>query len=201
MFLLFKKVPEGFVPLPSLALVSTFCAKVIITKINLGDTNLIQSFHKIMDDITERLCLLLFCDWTPILDSRVLPSFLKRANCLLSLSQFYRSVFQSRQASGGGGGGGGKWQHDMFQGGFNGVSQAQTPAKSGGSKLLISNLDYGVSDDDIKVNAYCCDCMLSTFSFIMYTFHNFVSVMYLTDIIISLGHFVLPIIIPLFLLN
>ena len=53
-------MPEGFVPLPSLALVSTFCVKAIIAKINLGDTNLIQSFHKIMDDITERLCLLLF---------------------------------------------------------------------------------------------------------------------------------------------
>ena len=131
------------------------------------------------------------------MDSRALPSFLKRANCLLSLSQFYRSVFQSRQASGGGGGGGGKWQHDMFQGGFNGVSQAQTPAKSGGSKLLISNLDYGVSDDDIKVNAYCYVCMLSTFSFIMYTFHNFVSVMYLIDTIISLAILCYP----LFLLN
>lgn len=97
------------------------------------------------------------------MDSRALPSFLKRANCLLSLSQFYRSVFQSRQASGGGGGGGGKWQHDMFQGGFNGVSQAQTPAKSGGSKLLISNLDYGVSDDDIKVSKCLLLCLYAKY--------------------------------------
>lgn len=45
-----------------------------------------------------------------------------------------------------------KWQHDMYQGGFNGVAQTQTPASTGGgSKLLISNLDYGVSDDDIMV--------------------------------------------------
>ena len=45
----------------------------------------------------------------------------------------------------------GKWQHDMYQDDFNGSAQVQTPAKSSGTKLLISNLDYGVSDDDIKV--------------------------------------------------
>ena len=49
----------------------------------------------------------------------------------------------------------GKWQHDMFQGEFNGVAQTQTPTPTRGgtaSKLLISNLDYGVSDEDIKVS-------------------------------------------------
>jgi hypothetical protein len=53
---------------------------------------------------------------------------------------------------------GGKWQHDMFQGDFNGVTpQAQGfGGRQGGgpptaAKLMISNLDYGVSDDDIKV--------------------------------------------------
>lgn len=49
----------------------------------------------------------------------------------------------------------GKWQHDMFQGEFNGVAQVQTPMATRSatvSKLLISNLDYGVSDEDIKVS-------------------------------------------------
>ena len=53
---------------------------------------------------------------------------------------------------------GGKWQHDMYQGDMNGFTQAQTPGGrmtgggGGGAKLIISNLDYGVSDDDIRVS-------------------------------------------------
>ena len=44
-----------------------------------------------------------------------------------------------------------RWQHDMFDGG---VGNARSPAGgfSTGIKLHISNLDYGVSDSDIKVN-------------------------------------------------
>lgn len=76
---------------------------------------------------------------------------LKWTKCL-SLSTHYTHFLQFQQQNGGGGQMEGKWQHDMYQGGFNGVSQAQTPARGGsGSKLLISNLDYGVSDDDIMV--------------------------------------------------
>lgn len=45
-----------------------------------------------------------------------------------------------------------KWDHDMYEGG----GEYNTGAGGGGgrfasSKLLISNLDYGVSNADIKV--------------------------------------------------
>ncbi len=53
----------------------------------------------------------------------------------------------------------GRWEHDRFNGGRRGLrsssggfaSAAASPPGSGVSKLLISNLDYGVSDSDIKV--------------------------------------------------
>ena len=48
---------------------------------------------------------------------------------------------------------GDKWQHDMYQNEFNG-GQVRTPGgrSNTAAKLLISNLDYGVSDDDITVS-------------------------------------------------
>ena len=46
-----------------------------------------------------------------------------------------------------------KWQHDMFDGG---AGNPRTATRAGGfstgSKLHISNLDFGVSDSDIKVS-------------------------------------------------
>ena len=47
---------------------------------------------------------------------------------------------------------GNRWQHDMFQDDFNGADVQHTPGRPTGGKLLISNLDYGVSDDDITVS-------------------------------------------------
>lgn len=46
----------------------------------------------------------------------------------------------------------GDWQHDMYEGGARRNQQRLvSPTSSGGSaKLIVSNLDFGVSDSDIK---------------------------------------------------
>jgi len=73
----------------------------------------------------------------------------------------FRGGVQKRRASGGRGGFGraasmpDTWQHDMYEGGGGG-SGAPARRKSGGGggpglgKLLISNLDFGVNDTDVK---------------------------------------------------
>ncbi|XP_008404931.1 aly/REF export factor 2 [Poecilia reticulata] len=43
-----------------------------------------------------------------------------------------------------------KWQHDMFEENEGGGSTVPERRVDGSSKLLISNLDFGVSDSDIK---------------------------------------------------
>lgn len=48
----------------------------------------------------------------------------------------------------------GRWSHDLYQGGAGGGGGGQRPSLSSGSaKLLISNLDFGVSDSDIHVSS------------------------------------------------
>ncbi|OQV15868.1 putative THO complex subunit 4 [Hypsibius exemplaris] len=54
--------------------------------------------------------------------------------------------------SGGGGSGAGRWSHDLYgaeaMGGGGGLRSRG--GSSGGTKLIISNLDYGVSESDIR---------------------------------------------------
>ena len=54
---------------------------------------------------------------------------------------------------------GDKWQHDMYENGSGGVTPT-TPTRNtaGTGKLHISNLDYGVSDDDIRVSSFNASC-------------------------------------------
>lgn len=44
----------------------------------------------------------------------------------------------------------GKWLHDMYGGQPGGLRRASGGLSSGPTKLIISNLDYGVNDKDIK---------------------------------------------------
>lgn len=52
------------------------------------------------------------------------------------------------------------WQHDLFEDGMGGASAPGFRASGieTGTKLYISNLDYGVSNDDIKV----CNLLVPT---------------------------------------
>ncbi len=48
---------------------------------------------------------------------------------------------------------GNKWGHELYQDDdYNEAVAPRTPGRMGGGKLLISNLDYGVSEDDIKAS-------------------------------------------------
>ena len=53
-----------------------------------------------------------------------------------------------------------KWQHDMFGNNFGGGG-GQLRSVGQSVKLLISNLDYGVSDDDIRVSSLTLSLSLS----------------------------------------
>ena len=52
------------------------------------------------------------------------------------------------------------WQHDMYEGGRRGGAAGgavrQTVAGPRSAKLIITNLEFGVSDQDIKVITLYC---------------------------------------------
>lgn len=46
---------------------------------------------------------------------------------------------------------GGQWTHDLFQGRRSAGGRVE--GQAGSAKLVISNLDFGVNDEDIKVSS------------------------------------------------
>ena len=51
------------------------------------------------------------------------------------------------------------WQHDLFEDSFRAVG---LPGLEAGTKLYISNLDYGVTNEDIRVQLELYISSLST---------------------------------------
>lgn len=67
----------------------------------------------------------------------------------------------------------GKWLHDMYSGQAGASGGLRRSSLGGPAKIVISNLDFGVSDKDIKVYTHENTCNYMKRKFFFYKDYSF----------------------------